>query len=131
MSSENLPVSSRDEVFWNSLEVLGERHWISREFRGRGDFRFSGSLRLSGEWTGRIDGEGEEPQLHVLPSAVVRGTLRVARVLVEGCLSDVDLEADWVLIRKGARVAGRVVAKVLRIEEGAWVEGRIVSGRRD
>ncbi|MBS1983354.1 MAG: polymer-forming cytoskeletal protein [Bdellovibrionales bacterium] len=117
----------QDLPFWQSLEILDGHHWISHDFKGRGDFEFSGNLRLSGEWRGTIHSSAAGAQLHVLKSAVVAGVIRVDRLSVEGHLDDIDIEVEWLRIMPGARVSGRIRAKTLIVDEGALLQGRIVA----
>lgn len=119
-----------DAFFWDSLEILEGQHWISREFRGRGELEFSGSLRISGEWQGLVHARAKESQLHVMKSAVLTGTIRVERVSVEGHLKDIEVEADWIRVMPGARVSGRLRSKVIVIDEGALIEGRVFSSSK-
>jgi cytoskeletal protein CcmA (bactofilin family) len=126
--SANTGVATGD-AFWNSLETLEGQHWISHGFRGRGELQFAGCLRISGEWTGRIRSQESGAQLHVMGTGVVSGALRMERLSVEGQLKDVDVEVKWMRVRAGARVYGRIKAETLIVDEGAIVEGRIVTAR--
>ncbi len=119
--------TSKENVFWDSLKVLDNQHWITESFRGRGDIEFSGNLRFSGTWVGNISGASPEAHLYVMGDAHLKGKIRVGYLSVEGNLDDIDVEAENFRALKGSKIYGRVRAKNMIIEEGAIVEGRIVS----
>jgi len=113
--------------FWDSFEVLDSQHWISRGFEGRGDLRFEGNLRFRGVWLGLIEGTNPDAHLFVMKGAKIQGQIRCHRVTVEGDLHDADIQADTFHALNGAHVSGRIRARQLSIDEGAVVEGRVVS----
>lgn len=113
--------------FWDSLEVIEDQHWITQSFQGRGDMNFSGNLRFSGQWTGLVQSSGEEAHLYVMSEGKIKGQIKVKRLSVEGELEDVQIEAEVFRALPGARVRGQITAQILVVEEGAIVEGRIVS----
>jgi cytoskeletal protein CcmA (bactofilin family) len=119
--------NDRESIFWESLEILEDQHWISASFRGRGDFTFAGNFRFSGQWQGAMFSETPESHLYVRSGAQISGHVSVARVSVEGQMIDVDVEAEIFHALRGARVVGRVNAKKIIVDEGAIVEGRMVS----
>lgn len=123
--------SEPSSPFWDSLEVLEGQHWISQGFKGRGELEFSGSLRLSGEWVGTIRSQTPEAQLHILKGARIVGGIKVPRLSVEGDLSDVEIDVDWLKVMAGGRVSGNVRSKVIIVEEGAKIQGRIVSRNKE
>lgn len=112
---------------WQDLEILDDQNWISSHFRGRGNFSFSGQLRFSGDWKGSIESTDPGACLFVLEGARIEGQIKVARVVVDGSLADVDLSAEVFEAGPMARVEGRVSAKKLSVAEGAVVQGRILS----
>ena len=118
---------SRDQVFWDSLEILDNQHWIASSFKGRGDFEFSGNFRFSGSWNGTMTSRDEDSHLFVRSGATVMGKLKANRVSVEGLLLDVDVEANVFHALAGAKIVGRVQAKKIIVDEGAVIEGRVVS----
>jgi cytoskeletal protein CcmA (bactofilin family) len=113
--------------FWDSFEVLDSQHWVSRGFEGRGDLRFEGNLRFRGRWLGLIEGSSSDSHLFVMKGARIQGQIRCHRVTVEGDLQDADIVADTFHALSGAHVTGRIRAQNLSIDEGAVVEGRVVS----
>lgn len=117
----------QETIFWDSLRVLENQHWITDSFKGRGDIEFSGNLRFSGEWTGSILSKSEDAHLYVMSDAVLLGKIKVPYLSVEGILKDVDVEAKVFRALKGARIVGSVRAEQVIIEEGALIEGRLVS----
>ena len=120
-----------EELFWDSFEVLDDRHWINHHFKGRGDLEFSGSLRFSGQWTGNIASQLPGSHLHVMPEGRIVGRVRVERLSVEGTLEDVDLEVEWLQALPGSKITGRIRAKRMMVAEGAIVQGRVTASGAD
>jgi len=114
-------------IIWKDLELLNEQHWISSDFRGRGDFEFRGIMRFSGTWIGSFRSGDPEARLFILDGARIEGRIEVAHVIVAGTLSDVVLNATSFEAVSTARVRGRISARVLKIEEGALIEGELTS----
>lgn len=117
--------------FWDSLQILEGQHWVSQGFRGRGDLEFSGNLKMSGEWTGTIRSKIPETQLHVMKGAQVAGSIQVPRLSVEGELNDVEVEVDWLRVMAGGRISGKIRSKVIIVEEGAQIQGRLMTQSKD
>jgi cytoskeletal protein CcmA (bactofilin family) len=116
-----------DLVFWESLSILDDQHWAARSFKGRGDLEFSGCLRFSGEWKGSVRSTATGAHLYVLSGARLSGSIAVEKLTVEGQLQDADVQVDFLRAVKGCRINGRVRARSMVIEEGAIIEGRLVS----
>ncbi len=114
-------------TIWKDLELLKEQHWISNDFRGRGDLEFRGIMRFAGSWTGSLRSTDPEAKLFILDGARVEGRIEVAHVIVAGTLSDVVLEARSFEAVRTAKVHGRIRAEALKIEEGALIEGELTS----
>jgi cytoskeletal protein CcmA (bactofilin family) len=114
-------------AIWKDLELLNEQHWISSDFRGRGEFEFRGILRFSGSWIGSIRSSDPEARLFILDGARLEGRIDVAHVIVAGTLSDIVLNASSFEAVRTARVRGRIRAGTLKIEEGALIEGELTS----
>ncbi|NCN41555.1 polymer-forming cytoskeletal protein [bacterium] len=112
---------------WENLEVLENQNWISDQFSGRGHFEFRGQLRFSGDWTGSIRSDDPGACIFILKGASIKGSIHVARVVVEGKLSDVEVQTRSFEAHHGATVIGRVYAENLLIDEGAIVQGDISS----
>jgi len=114
-----------ENIFWDSLEVLEHQHWVASSFKGRGDLEFSGNLRFSGTWKGVIRAFVHDSHLFVRGGAQIQGRIQAPQVTIEGSLQDIEIFAERVRILAGAHIQGRVTAKVIIVEEGAVVEGRI------
>lgn len=112
-----------DVEFWKSLESVSGHHWVAQDFEGRGLFKFSGCLRFAGTWSGIIEGGDPEAHLMILQASRVQGVIRVAKISIQGTLTDVQIEADFVHLLPGSRVEGRISAARLVIDEGAVVMG--------
>ncbi len=124
-----MSVSESSPAFWQSLEILDNQHWVSASFNGSGHFEFLGSLRFAGKWRGTISSTSPDAHLFVRAGANVMGRLKVARLSVEGELQDVDVEVDEFHALPGSRIFGKVKAKKVIIDEGAIIEGRVVSAQ--
>ena len=122
-----MSLDKSETLYWPQVDLVRNPHQVSAGFRGRGDLEFSGTLVFGGQWSGSIQAKEPGSHLHILPSAQIVGQIRAERVTCEGSLNDVDLETELFFAKKGARVLGRVRAEKIVIEEGALVEGRIVS----
>ena len=114
-------------AIWKDLELLNEQHWISSDFKGRGDFEFRGIMRFSGTWTGSFRSSDPEAKLFILDGASIEGSIDVAHVIVAGTLSDIVLNAKSFEAVRTAKVMGRIRASVLKIEEGALLQGELTS----
>ena len=114
-------------AIWKDLELLKEQHWISEDFKGRGEFDFRGIMRFSGTWIGSIRSSDPEAKLIILDGSRIEGSIDVAHVIVAGTLADVVLNAKSFEAVRTAKVMGRVRANVLKIEEGAVIEGELTS----
>lgn len=119
-----------DQIFWESLKVLDNQHWITDSFKGRGDIEFGGNLRFSGQWTGSIQSTHPEAHLYVMKDAKFRGHIRVPTLSVEGSLEDVEVDAEYFRALPGSRIFGKVRAQNILIEEGALIEGRVVAEKK-
>jgi cytoskeletal protein CcmA (bactofilin family) len=116
---------------WEALELIEGQHWISSQFRGRGDLVFSGQLRFSGQWVGTITSNATPSALFVQEGAVVSGRLKVQDLIVAGTLLDVNVEAESFVALPGSRISGRIRAKKVSISEGAIIEGDLSSRSSD
>jgi cytoskeletal protein CcmA (bactofilin family) len=116
---------------WTSLQSLEGQHWISAQFQGRGDLKFSGHLRFAGNWVGTFVSEDPNARLFILDSAVVSGRIRVDQVSVAGVLQDIDVKTKIFRVLKGSKIFGRVVAEKIIVEEGALVQGDLICSHRE
>ena len=92
---------------------------------------FDGLVLLHGpaRIEGRIRGEiRSQDRVWLGPDARVEGRIEAREVVVEGCVEG-DLRAHRrIALGASARVRGSLVSPRLRLEDGAQLEGRCVSG---
>lgn len=92
-----------------------------------GHIRFSGELYVNGTVVGDIEGRQEsQGALVVSEEGSVQGEIRVANVAIGGSVEG-DIHSDARLeLGKSARVRGDIYYKLVEIQEGALVDGRMV-----
>jgi len=96
--------------------------FLGRNTHFNGDLRFSGILRIDGIFEGNIYSDGT---LSIGETAVVKGEVKVATVIVQGQVQG-TIEASHLLeVADRGRVAGRIIAGKLKIEEGVSLEAEL------
>jgi cytoskeletal protein CcmA (bactofilin family) len=88
---------------------------------------FRGGARVDGELAGEVKAEGT---LVLGPTARVRAKVEVDELILAGHLEGEVTARRRVAIEPGARLVGSITAPLLRIEDGAFVEGPCRSGTR-
>ncbi len=88
--------------------------------------RFVGGIHIDGRVKGAVQASGDEPAIvSISESGVVEGNVRVPTVMLNGSIvGDVRASEKLVLTAK-ARVTGNVYYKVLQMEPGAAINGRL------
>jgi cytoskeletal protein CcmA (bactofilin family) len=92
-----------------------------------GHIRFSGELYINGAVVGDIVAQkGTQGALVISEEGSVKGEIRVPIVIVGGCVEG-DLHASQrVELGKKARIRGDLYYKVVEIQHGALMDGRMV-----
>ena len=90
-----------------------------------GVLTFRGGARVDGELRGEVKAEGT---LVLGPSARVRANVEVDELILAGHLEGDVTARRRVAIKPGARLVGSITAPLLRIEDGAFVQGPCRSG---
>jgi len=89
----------------------------------RGELDFKSSFRLDG----RVEGNVRSPsELVIGESGVVEGEVHVARCLIGGTVRGIIRVSDRVVLHATARVWADVFAPALVMEEGAFLEGKVI-----
>lgn len=88
----------------------------------RGNLRGSGSLEIRGRVEGDVELEGD---VAVGEDGGVSGNVRGAQILVAGQVAGDLTGSEAVLLERGARVIGDLVAPRIGIAEGALVRGAV------
>jgi cytoskeletal protein CcmA (bactofilin family) len=93
----------------------------------RGDLEFSGGLYVEGRIIGKVQAvEGEPAVLMLAESGHIEGEVRVPVVLVDGRI-DGDVHAgERVELAANARVQGNIHYRVVEMNAGAQLTGRLV-----
>jgi cytoskeletal protein CcmA (bactofilin family) len=104
--------------------VLGE----GTEFRGKLDFE--GTVHIEGHFTGEIRSEGS---LVIGPNAVVKGTVLVERLVLQGVLRGNVRARGLITVHDKAVLEGNVLAYAMEMHQGAMLEGniRITAGHEE
>ncbi|AHK78412.1 cell shape determination protein CcmA [Ectothiorhodospira haloalkaliphila] len=93
-----------------------------------GDLRFSGGMHLEGTIHGNIsaDDQDEDALLVINEGAVIKGDVKVPRVVISGSVEgDVHASAR-VELSSGAQVTGNVYYTLIEMAMGAEVNGNLV-----
>jgi cytoskeletal protein CcmA (bactofilin family) len=92
-----------------------------------GDITFSGGLRVDGHVRGRVVAEdGKSSTLVLSEQAQIEGEIRVSHVVINGTVTGPIHVAEYLELQTKANVTGDVYYKVLEIQLGAVVHGKLV-----
>ena len=93
----------------------------------RGDIQFSGGLYVEGRIIGKVQAdEGASAVLILAESGSIEGEVRVPVVMLNGQLNGDVHAAEKVELASKARVTGNVHYKVVEMNAGAQLTGRLV-----
>jgi cytoskeletal protein CcmA (bactofilin family) len=92
-----------------------------------GDVHFAGGLRVDGEIDGSIIASPDKPSTLVLSEhARVNGEVNVTHLVVNGEVTGPVNVAEYLELQSKSKVIGDVHYKILEIQLGAVVEGRLI-----
>jgi cytoskeletal protein CcmA (bactofilin family) len=91
----------------------------------KGELEFADSFRVDGRIEGTVRSSSE---LVIGEDGSVEGEIEVARCLVGGTVRGVVTAAEKVVLHPSAKVWGELHAPVVVMEDGAFLEGRVVMG---
>ena len=93
----------------------------------RGDVEFSGGLYVEGRVVGKVSAvEGESAVLMLAETGSIEGEVRAPVVLLDGRLDGDVHAAERVELAANARVQGNVHYRVVEMNAGAQLTGRLV-----
>jgi cytoskeletal protein CcmA (bactofilin family) len=93
----------------------------------KGDMHFTGGLRIDGEVEGNVIAISDKPSTLVLSEhARVDGEINVTHLVVNGVVTGPVFAAEYLELQSKARLIGDVHYKVLEIQLGAIIEGRLI-----
>ena len=118
-------MAQEEKDFWHSVKPLEGQNWLTQNIRGEGYLEFEGHLRFSGFWKGSIVSKDKSAHLFFLKGSTMQGMVMVENLTVFGELNGVEIHVNSLHLLKGAKITGRVSAKILVVDEGAIIEGQI------
>lgn len=109
-----------------SIEVKRLSSLIDRGVEIVGDVIVTDGLRIDGQVRGDVRAKPDARALLVLSqSGSIHGSVRVYDAVINGAIVG-DLQAEhFIELQPGARVTGNISYRLLRMECGATVEGRL------
>jgi cytoskeletal protein CcmA (bactofilin family) len=100
---------------------------IGRHTEVLGDIRFNGGLHIDGSVKGKVIAlQGDSATLSVSETGSVEGDVRVATVVLNGCVTGDVYASAKITLAPRARVTGNVYYKILEMQGGSQVNGQLV-----
>lgn len=100
---------------------------IGQQTHIRGDVHFSGGLRVDGRVTGSIIASDQDNGLLTLSEkGSVQGDLRVPQQVINGTIEGDVYASEHVELAPQARINGNVYYRLLKMSEGAAVNGQLI-----
>ena len=94
----------------------------------QGNISFSGGMRIDGEVNGNIVAIPGKPSTLVLSEqGCVNGDVSVTHLVVNGSICGTVTASEFLELHAKARVTGDVNYKILEIQVGAVLEGRLIN----
>lgn len=92
-----------------------------------GDLNFSGGMRIDGHVTGNVIAVPGKPSTLVLSEqGSVKGEVKVTHLVVNGEISGAVAASEYLELHAKARVTGDVHYRLLEIQLGAILAGRLI-----
>ena len=94
----------------------------------QGNISFSGGMRIDGEVNGNVIAIPGKPSTLVLSEqGCVNGEVSVTHLVVNGVVCGTVTASEYLELHAKARVTGDVNYKILEIQVGAILEGRLIN----
>jgi cytoskeletal protein CcmA (bactofilin family) len=94
----------------------------------KGNVDFSGGMRIDGEVNGNVTAIPGKPSTLVLSEqGSVNGDVSVTHLVVNGVICGAVTASEYLELHAKARVTGDVHYKILEIQVGAILEGRLIN----
>lgn len=90
-----------------------------------GSIKFDGGLRVEGQVNGDVTGMGNS-MLTLAKAAMIGGSIKATRAIIDGTVSGPMVIAEHLELLPNARIVGDVTYKVIKVHEGAIVDGRLI-----
>jgi cytoskeletal protein CcmA (bactofilin family) len=107
-------------------EPLGSPTVIARGTTIRGDLTFSGAMFLEGRIEGTVRAEGDDASFTQTSQGVVHGEIQAPSIVLNGEVHGDVHASERLQLGEGARVEGNIFYKVLQMDAGARVNGKMV-----
>jgi len=92
-----------------------------------GDVQFTGGLHVDGTIRGRVFSDGgAHSSLSVSESGCIEGNVQVATILLNGTVTGDVQATEKITLAAKARVTGNVFYKILEMQGGAQVNGKLL-----
>ena len=93
----------------------------------KGDFTFSGGLRIDGKVNGNITSEADGTSTLVLSEhAMVKGDITVPHMILNGKIKGNVICAERIELQPNAEIIGDLHYKVIEMAQGAIINGNLV-----
>ncbi len=93
-----------------------------------GSVDFSGGMRIDGQVNGNVTARAGKPSTLVLSEqGSVNGDVSVTHLVVNGVICGAVTASEYLELHAKARVTGDVHYKILEIQVGAILEGRLIN----
>ena len=93
-----------------------------------GNLQFQGSVRIDGNFQGRIDSDGT---LIIGQDAKIFGEVSVGSLILSGFLEGKVLAANKAVLHKTAHMTGTMRTPILVMEEGAILDGDVLMSKKN
>lgn len=105
---------------------------VGQQTHIRGDVHFSGGLRIDGRVTGNIiASESDNGLVTLSEKGSVQGDLRVPHQVINGTVEGDVYASEHVELAPQARINGDVYYRLLKMSEGAAVNGQLIHSEAD
>jgi cytoskeletal protein CcmA (bactofilin family) len=107
------------------MAETNETTTIAADTRIKGEMTFERTVRIQGQFDGKITGKGE---LQVADTAVCRAEVETDNIVIDGTVEGNVKAAQRLQLNAKARLKGDIVAERLSAEEGASILGHVAVG---
>jgi len=101
---------------------------ITEDVEIKGELAFTGELEFNGRFEGQLKSGGT---LTIGDTALLKGTINAESIVIAGKIQGDVTASNRIHLRPEAMVLGNIKAKVIVIEEGAFVDGKILISDAD
>jgi cytoskeletal protein CcmA (bactofilin family) len=106
--------------------ATGVETLIGRQTEIKGDVSFVGGLHVDGSVLGAVTARGTAgAHLSVSESGRIEGEVRVPTIVLNGTIQGDVFAAEKITLGAKARIVGNLVYKMLEMQSGAQVNGRL------